>query len=77
MVLWQVLQELHVVDWAQCDKPAAPYRRIEDYLASVLKPKIELHGVVSDPEFSQMKSIAKAFLDNRCVVQQHNSNATA
>lgn len=75
MVLWQVLEELHVVDWALCDKPAAPYRRIEDYLVSVLKPKIKLHGVVSDPEFSQMKSIAKAFLDNRCVVQQH-SNST-
>lgn len=67
-MLWQVLQELHVVDWAQCDKPAAPYRRIEDYLTSGFKPKINLHGVVSDPEFSQMKLYAGAFLKKRCVV---------
>ncbi|DBA71017.1 TPA: hypothetical protein ACH3X2_011447 [Trebouxia sp. C0005] len=59
----QLLQELHVVDWAACDKPAAPYRRIEDYMTSALKPKSNTHGVISDSEFSKMKSIAERFLN--------------
>ena len=63
----QLLQELHVVDWAACDKPAAPYRRIEDYMTSALKPKSNTHGVISDAEFSKMKSIADHFLSSRYV----------
>lgn len=63
----QLLQELHVVDWAACDKPAAPYRRIEDYMTSALKPKSNTHGVISDSEFSKMKSIAERFLNPRYV----------
>ncbi|DBB00174.1 TPA: hypothetical protein ACH3X1_014010 [Trebouxia sp. C0004] len=59
----KLLQELHVVDWAACDTPAAPHRRIEDYMTSALKPKSNTHGVISDAEFSKMKPIADRSLN--------------
>ncbi len=33
-------------------------------MTSVFKPKSNVHGVVSDPEFSKMKSIAGSCLDS-------------
>ena len=67
MHVMQLLQDLHVVDWAACEKPAAPYRRIEDYITSPLKPKSNTHGIISDAEFSKMKSIADRFLNPRYI----------
>jgi len=49
----QVLKELHVVDWSDCDTEKVPYRRIEDYVASMTKPKADQHGLVHDLEFDK------------------------
>lgn len=48
----QVLVELHMIDWNAVDTPKVPYRRIEDYVASMNKPKADQHGIVHDTQFN-------------------------
>ena len=56
----QVLKELHVLDWNACDAQKVPYRRIEDYVASMSKPKADQHGIVNDSQFDQKFEIARS-----------------
>lgn len=39
------------MDWNACDAEKVPYRRIEDYVASMTKPKADQHGLVYDSQF--------------------------
>ncbi|KAK9820350.1 hypothetical protein WJX72_009343 [[Myrmecia] bisecta] len=40
--------ELHIVDWVNCDMLPTCYRRIEDYITSAEKPKLNDHGIITD-----------------------------
>ena len=55
----QVLVELHTLDWNGIDTPKVPYRRIEDYVASMKKPKADQHGIVHDTQFDLKFEIAR------------------
>lgn len=60
VIALKVLKELHVVDWSDCDTEKVPYRRIEDYVASMTKPKADQHGLVHDLEFDKKFDVVRS-----------------
>lgn len=48
------------MDWSDCDIEKVPYRRIEDYVASMTKPKADQHGLVHDLEFDKKFDVVRS-----------------
>ena len=55
----QVLKELNVIDWHDSNAQPVPYRRIEDYVLSMNKPKADQHGITHDTQFAEKCAIAR------------------
>jgi len=60
MTMSQVVEELHVLDWGACNTQKVPYHRIEDYVASMTKPKADQHGLVYDSQFDLKFDVARS-----------------